>query len=80
MDPMTILIIVGATILILFLFVILFIRIIHLSRKAKLQTKIALMQDTPQTATFDQGLEPTESEFEGDFEEKPKPKKAKRKK
>lgn len=66
------LIIVGAVIVLLFLFVILFIQILRLQRKAKLQTKIALMQDTPQTATFDQGLEPTESEHASDFEEKPK--------
>lgn len=78
MDPMTILIIVGATIAILFLFVILFIRILHLSRQAKLQTKIALMQDSPNNATFDQGLEATESGVESDFEEKPKRKKVKK--
>ena len=70
MDNLTITIMVFAVFLMLLLFVILFIYILRLRRKARLQTKLALMQsDSPQTATFDQGLEATESEFEQDFQE-----------
>lgn len=72
MDKSMLLMFVGAVLVMLFLFTIFFIHILRLLRKSKLQTKIALMKDTPQTATFDQGLEPTESNFEQDFEKKPK--------
>lgn len=69
MDSITVLIIVGAVIAILFLFVVLFIYILKLQRKAKLQTKIALMQSVEGTHR---------TEFGKDYQEKkPKVKKVK---
>lgn len=44
-DRATLLIFVGAVLVILFLFVLLFIYIVRMARRAKLQTKIALMHN-----------------------------------
>lgn len=49
MDRLTLWIFIGAVIAILFLLVVLFIHILRMARKAKLQTKIAVMDNSANT-------------------------------